>query len=197
MIKFEHTESPKARHQDSNRNEGSGSNDEVDGNPAHRKDKFDKTTKDKGKDYERKPKKCYFCDSLHKVRRCLVRNKLATIVQAEEKSECDSSNNDRHQGEPRRLGAIQVQDEHHEEQPKRVMQLGAIRLCRESSRIEKEGTEIMAKGCHDAGVEAQPDSSRESTQCATQKKRRICRQCKTKGPTSEGTKRSHTKKSTQ
>ena len=93
-----------------------------------------------------------------------------------------------------RLGAIQVRDGHHGEQPKSVMRLGALRSCQESSRVEEEGTETVAKGCHETSVEAQPDPSRESAQRATRRKRKTRWQLKTKGQTSEEAKGSHSER---
>ncbi|KAJ8647740.1 hypothetical protein MRB53_000763 [Persea americana] len=89
------------------------------------------------------------------------------MVQAEEESERESSDDDRHRGELKWPGAIRVQDGHHEEQPKRVMWPGALRLCYESSQAEKEGIETVANGCHEASVEVQPNPSRVSVQRAT------------------------------
>ena len=100
------------------------------------------------------PRAATFCDGLHRVNECPVRNRLAAIVQAKEESECESRDDDRHQKEPKRLGAIRVWDGHHEEQPKKVFQLAALRSCCESSQVEKKETKTVAKGCHDASVEA-------------------------------------------
>ena len=143
--------------------------------------------------YERKPKGCFFCDGPHRASECPVRNRLAAIVRAEE-SEHESRDGERHQGEPRRLGAVRVRDGHHEEQPMRVMRLGALRSCQESSRVEEERTETVAKGSHDARVEAQPDPSRESAQRATRRKRKTRRQRKSKGSRSTGARRSQTER---
>ena len=117
-------------------------------------DKSDEAAKDKGQTYERKPKGCFLCDGPHRVSECPVHNRLAAIVWAEEESERECSDGERHQGEPRRLGALRVRDGHHEEQPKRVLRLGALRSCQESFKVEKEGTETVVKGCHEARVEA-------------------------------------------
>ena len=134
--------------------EDNGSDNDADGKPVHHKDKSEKATKDKGKDHERKPKGCYFCDGPHRVSECPMLNRLAAIVRAKEESECEIRDDDRHQEEPRRLDAIRVRDGHHEEQPKKVFRLGALQSCCESSRIEKKETKTVAKGCHDASVEA-------------------------------------------
>ena len=193
LIEFERIVSPKVRRQIRSGDKDKGSKDEADGKPAHCRDKSKKATKEKGKDYEKKPRGYYFYDDPHKVRECPMRNRLAAIVRAKEESERESSDDDRHQGEPMRLGAIQVRDGHHEEQSKRVLRLGALRLCQKSSRVEKERTKNVAERCHDASVEAQPDPSQVSAQRTTRKKRKMRRQCKTKGPLSEGARRSHTK----
>ena len=78
--------------------------------------------------------------------------------------------------------------------PRVCCRLGAVRSCRESSRVEEEGTKTVAKGCHYTRVEAQPDPSRESAQGATRRKRKTRRQRKTKGPRSTGARRSHTER---
>ena len=113
LIEFERTESPKARLRGRSGDDDSGSSDdEAEGKAVHRRDKSDEAAKDKGQTYERKPKGCFFSDGPHRASECPVRNRLAAIVRAEEpEHECD----DRHQGEPRRLGAIRVRDGHHGE----------------------------------------------------------------------------------
>ena len=191
LIEFERTESPKVRHRGRSGDEDSGSSDdEAEGKPTQRVDKSEKAAKEKGRTYERKPKGCFFCDGPHRASECLVRNRLAAIVRAEEESERECSDGERHQEEPGRLGALRVRDGHHGEQPKSVMRLGALRSCQESSRVEEERTETVAKGSHEASVEAQPDPSRKSAQGATRRKRKTRRQRKSKGPTSAGARRS-------
>ena len=62
---------------------------------------------------------------------------------------------------------MRVRDVHHEERPKSMKRLGVTRTCCESSRVEKEGTEIEGKGCHDASAKAQSDTSQVNAQRTT------------------------------
>ncbi|KAJ8639989.1 hypothetical protein MRB53_016683 [Persea americana] len=176
------------------RDEGCSSSSEeaADGKPTHSKGKPERAAQDAGK--ERKPQSCYFCDGPHRVSDCPVHKRLTALVRAKEESERENTADERHRGEPKRLGAIQVQDGHHEEQPKRVMWLGALQLCREegTSQDRNEGNKSLAEECHEKSPGVQPDPSHVSQQRATRRKRRMRRQRRAKGPTSEGAKRSHT-----